>query len=51
MQSLKKFKHSIRLNGKNYYTSAYLMNLKKSFDKAEFVKVGNTVYFNVNLNQ
>jgi hypothetical protein len=50
MESLKKFKHSIRLNGKNYYSSAHLMNLRKSFDKAEFVKIGNTVYYNVNLN-
>jgi hypothetical protein len=51
MASLKQFKHSIRLDGKNYYSSAYLMNLKKSFDKAEFVKIGNQVFYNVNLKQ
>ena len=51
MQSLKKFKNSVRLGGINYYSSAYLMNLKKSFDNAQFVKIGNQVFYNVNINQ
>ena len=51
MHSLKKFKNSVRLGGINYYSSAYLMNLKKSFDNAQFVKIGNQVFYNVNINQ
>ena len=45
MSKLKTFKHSIRLDGVNYYTSAYLANNKKSYDNTEFVKIGNTVYY------
>lgn len=51
MATLKKFKNSIRLDGKNYYSSAYLMNLKKSFDGAESVKMGNQVFYHVTLKQ
>jgi hypothetical protein len=51
MSSLKKFKHSVRLDGINYYSSAYLANLKKSFNNAQFVKIGNAVYYNVDLKQ
>ena len=51
MSKLKQFKNSINLDGKKYYSSAYLMNLKKSFDNAEFVKIGNQVFYTVNLIQ
>ena len=49
MSKIKQFKNSITLDGKKYYSSAYLMNLKKSFDKAQFVKMGSQVFYNVNL--
>lgn len=49
MNKIKNFKNSINLNGKKYYSSSYLMNIKKSFDNAEFVKIGNQVFYNVNL--
>jgi hypothetical protein len=49
MAKLKAFKNSIRLDGKNYYSSAYLMNLKKSFNGADFVKMGNQIFYAVNL--
>ena len=49
MSKIKQFKNSITLDGKKFYSSAYLMNLKKSFDKAEFVKMGSQVFYNVNL--
>jgi len=49
MLKIKQFKNSITLDGKKYYSSAYLMNLKKSFDKAESVKMGSQVFYNVNL--
>ena len=45
--SVKTFKNSINLNGKKYFTSSYLMNLGKSFDGAEFVKIGNQVFYSV----
>lgn len=47
MNKVKQFKNSITLDGKKFYSSAYLMNLKKSFDNAEFVKVGNQVFYSV----
>ena len=49
MNKIKQFKNSINLGGKKYYSSAYLMNLKKSFDKAEFVKIGSQVFYHVAL--
>ena len=49
MSKIKQFKNSITLDGKKFYSSAYLMNLKKSVDKAEFVKMGSQVFYNVNL--
>jgi hypothetical protein len=45
--SLKQFKNSINLNGKKYFSSSYLMNLGKSFDGAEFVRIGNQVFYSV----
>ncbi len=51
MSNLKKFKNSVRLDGINYYSSAYLMNQKKSFHNAQFVKIGNQVFYNVDLKQ
>ena len=47
MNKIKQFKNSISLGGKKYFSSAHLMNLKKSFDKAEFVKIGNQVFYAV----
>ena len=49
MNKVKVFKNSINLDGKKYYSSAYLANLKKSFDNAQFVKIGNQVFYNVSL--
>ena len=49
MNKIKQFKNSINLAGKKYYSSAYLMNLKKSFDNAEFVKIGSQVFYHVAL--
>jgi hypothetical protein len=49
MAKLKTFKNSIRLDGKSYYSSAHLMNLGKSFNNAEFVKVGNQIFYAVSL--
>ena len=45
MQSLKKFKNSVRLDGKNYYCSAYLATMKKSYNSLDFVKIGSRVYY------
>lgn len=47
MNKVKQFKNSINLGGKKYFSSAYLMNLKKSFDGAEFVKIGSQVFYAV----
>ena len=45
MNKVKQFKNSITLEGKKYFNSAYLMNLGKSFDGAEFVKIGSQVFY------
>ena len=51
MQSLKKFKNSVRLGGKNYYCSAYLATMKKSYNSLDFVKIGSRVFYNVDIKQ
>jgi hypothetical protein len=45
MNKVKQFKNSITLQGKKYFSSAYLMNIGKSFDGAEFVKIGSQVFY------
>ncbi len=45
MQTVKTFKNSVTLGGVKYYSSAYLINQKKSFDNSQFIKIGNQVFY------
>ena len=47
MNKVKQFSNSITLEGKKYFSSSYLMNLGKSFDGVEFVRIGNQVFYSV----
>ena len=49
MNRVKQFSHSINLAGVKYYSSSYLSKLGKSFERAQFVKIGNQVFYNVAL--
>ena len=49
MNKIKQFSNSINLGGVKYFSSSYLVKLGKSFQGAEFVKVGNQVFYNVSL--
>lgn len=45
MNKVKQFKNSINLGGKKYFSSSYLAKIGKSFDGAEFVRIGNQVFY------
>lgn len=49
MNKVKQFSNSINLAGVKYYSSSYLAKLNKSFQGAEFVKIGNQIFYKVSL--
>ena len=45
MDKIKSTKNTIKLGNKTYYSFAYLKNLGKSFNRAEFIVVKNLSYY------
>lgn len=45
MNKIKSTKNTIKLNGVTYGTATYLKNAKKSFNKDQYIRVGDVSYY------
>jgi len=45
MKTIKKLQHTLKFDGKIFYSSSFLANEKKAFDPSQSLKIGNQLFY------